>query len=47
MKNFYCHPEQAFFAPRGIWAVRAKCRVFCDTIIARLDRFLIQSPDHT
>src|ERR1700693_6516729 len=44
-----CHPEQAFFAQRrarpelaeGIWASRAMCRVFCDTIIARSARFLI------
>ena len=44
-----CHPEQAFFAqrelalslPKGIWASRATWRVFCDTIIARLARFLI------
>jgi hypothetical protein len=43
MKHFYCHPEQAFFARRGIWASRAKCRVLCDTIIARLARFLINS----
>jgi hypothetical protein len=46
MNQLDCHPEQAFFAPRGIWAGRAKCRVLCDTIIARLARFLFQSPDH-
>jgi len=43
MKHFDCHPEQAFFAQRGIWASRAMCRVLCDTIIARLARFLINS----
>jgi hypothetical protein len=51
MKHFDCHPKQAFFAqrepalslPKGIWASRAKCRVLCDTIIARLARFLINS----
>jgi nitrogen fixation protein NifU and related proteins len=32
--------EQAFFAPRRIWTSRAKCRVVCDTLIARLARFL-------
>src|SRR5271169_1929623 len=36
-----CHLEQALLAPRGIWASRASCRVSCDTIIARLARFLI------
>jgi len=36
-----CHPEQAFFAQRGIWASRAMCRAFCDTQIARLARFPI------
>jgi tetratricopeptide (TPR) repeat protein len=41
--SFDCHPEQAFFAQRRIWASRAKCRGFCDTIIARLARFLIAS----
>jgi hypothetical protein len=39
MKQFVCHPEQSFFAQRGICASRAKCRVLCDTIIARLARF--------
>src|SRR5271163_1869803 len=34
-----CHPEQAFFARRGIWVSRAKRRVFRDAIIARLARF--------
>jgi hypothetical protein len=38
--SFDCHPEQAFFAQRRIWASRAVCRVLCDTIIARLARFL-------
>jgi hypothetical protein len=32
--------KQAFFAPRRIWASRAKRRVPCDAIIARLARFL-------
>jgi hypothetical protein len=41
---FDCHPEQAFFAQRGIQASRAKCRVLCDTIIARLARFLTKLP---
>jgi tetratricopeptide (TPR) repeat protein len=41
--SFDCHPEQGFFAQRRIWASRAKCRGFCDTIIARLARFLIAS----
>ena len=36
-----CHPEQASFAPRGIWASHAMCRALCDTIIARLARFII------
>jgi hypothetical protein len=36
-----CHPEQASFAQRGIWANRAKRRVLCGAIIARLARFLI------
>src|SRR5258708_26088382 len=40
--QFACHPEQAFFARRWIWASRAKCRVLCDTIIARLARFFIK-----
>ncbi len=48
--HFDCHPAQAFFARRracpeiveGIWAVRAKRRVLCDAIIARLDRLLIK-----
>jgi hypothetical protein len=40
--QFDCHPEQAFFARRRIWASRAMCRVLCDTIIARLARFLIK-----
>jgi hypothetical protein len=35
-----CHPEQAFFAQRGIWASRAKGRALCGPIIARLARFL-------
>jgi anthranilate synthase/aminodeoxychorismate synthase-like glutamine amidotransferase len=37
-----CHPEQAFFARRGIWASRAKRRVLCDAILARLARFHIE-----
>jgi len=41
-----CHPEQAFFAQRGIWASRAMRRDASieksrDAIIARLARFLI------
>jgi len=32
--------EQAFFAPRRICASRAKRRLPCDAIIARLARFL-------
>src|SRR5438094_10149717 len=38
--QFPCHPEQAFFAQRRIWASRAKRRVSCGAIIARLARFL-------
>ena len=49
MLEFDCHPEQAFFAQRGIWASRAKQpalseprgRVLCDARTARLARFLI------
>ncbi len=52
MLEFDCHPEQAFFARRGIWASRAKQpalsqrsapkgRALCDAIIARLARFLM------
>ncbi len=52
MLEFDCHPEQAFFARRGIWAIRAKQpalskrsapkgRVLGDAIIARLARFPI------
>ena len=41
--NLDCHPEQAFFARRRIRASRAKCRGFCDTIIARLARFFVAS----
>jgi hypothetical protein len=37
-----CHPEQAFFAQRRIWASRAECRVLCDTANARLARSLIK-----
>jgi len=40
--QFDCHPEQAFFAQRGIWASRAMRRALCDAIIARLARFLIE-----
>ena len=40
MVQFDCHPEQAAFAPRGIWASRALRRVLCDATIARLARFL-------
>ena len=50
MSNDY-HPERVSPARRricpepadGIWANRAKCRVLCDTIIARLTRSLIAS----
>jgi hypothetical protein len=42
MLELDCHPEQAFFAQRGIWASRAKRRVLCDAIIACLARLLIQ-----
>ncbi len=41
MLEFDCHPEQAFFARRGIWASRAKPRVLCEAIIERLARFLM------
>jgi hypothetical protein len=49
MLELACHPKQAYFAqrnpalslPKGICASRAKGRIFCDTIIARLARFLI------
>src|SRR5208283_3491179 len=40
--QFDCHPEQAFFAQRGIWASRTLRRVLCDAIIARSARFLIE-----
>jgi hypothetical protein len=40
MGHFDCHPEQAAFAQRGIWASRALRRAFCDATIARLSRFL-------
>ena len=36
-----CHSEQAFFAQRGIWASRAKCRGLCDTSIACLALIII------
>jgi hypothetical protein len=39
--EFVCHPEQAFFAQRRIWASRAMRRAFCDAILARLARLLI------
>src|ERR1700688_4793365 len=42
-----CHPEQASFAPRGIWASRAKRRVLCDATIAGLARFLIEPASGT
>src|SRR5260370_21766721 len=44
--QFDCHPEQAFFARRRIWASRAMCRVRRDTIIARLARFLLIKMTH-
>jgi len=51
--QFDCHPEQAFFTQRGIWASRAKepalskrsapkGRVLGDPIIARLARFFVK-----
>jgi hypothetical protein len=40
--RFDCHPEQALFAQRGIWASRAMRRVLCDAIVARLARFRIK-----
>jgi hypothetical protein len=40
--QFDCHPEQALFAQRGIWASRAMRRVLCDAIIARLACFRIK-----
>ena len=40
--QFACHPEQAVFAQRRIWASRAKRRVLCDAEIARLARFLFK-----
>jgi alanyl-tRNA synthetase len=40
--QFDCHPEQALFAQRGIWASRAMRRVLRDEIIARLARFRIK-----
>jgi hypothetical protein len=42
MVQFACHPEQAAFAMRRIWASRAMWRGFCGTISARLARFLIK-----
>jgi hypothetical protein len=44
MAQFECHPEQALFAQRRIWASRAVRRVFGDALIARLARFLIKLP---
>src|SRR5947207_5248604 len=38
--QFPCHPEQAFFAQRRIWASPANPRVSCGPIIPRLARFL-------
>ena len=46
--QFDWHPEHAFLAQgracpelaEGIWVSRALCRVLCDTITARLARFL-------
>jgi len=43
---FDSHPEQAFFAQRGIRADRAKRRVLCNAIIARLVRFLFELSDY-
>ena len=40
--QFDCHPEQAFFVQRRIWASRAKGYVLCDPIVARLARFLLK-----
>ena len=36
-----CHPEPPSFGGRGIWASRAKPRVLCEAIIARLARIPI------
>src|SRR6202522_1200417 len=41
-----CHPERAFLARRRIWASRAKHRVLCDAMVARLARFLIKLTRH-
>jgi len=39
--QFDCHPEQAAFAPRGIWASRALCFVACPEQAKRVEgRFL-------
>src|SRR2546430_17542205 len=44
--QFPCHPEQAFFAQRRIWASSANRRVSCGAIIARLARFLPKLPHY-
>jgi hypothetical protein len=48
---FACHPEQAFFAQRGIWASRATRRAAFieksrDALIARLARIHIELTNH-
>ena len=40
--SLICHPEQASFAQRRIWAISANCRVLCDRTIARLVRILVK-----
>src|SRR2546427_11715653 len=40
--QFPCHPEQAFFAQRSIWASRANRRVTCGALIARFAGSLTQ-----
>jgi len=44
MMKSHCHPEQAFFAKRGIWASRAnRCDLGATALIARSARFLSQT----
>ena len=43
-KRFLRGEEPALSEVEGIWASRAKCRVLCDTIIARSARFLVNLP---
>jgi hypothetical protein len=42
MAQFACHPEQAFFAQRRIWANRAMRRAVCAAMTAGLAHFLIK-----